>query len=159
MNFAMVRAGRDAESISDLAQLCRIIHGEAKAPDISYWAESDYEPYFILVNGESIGIAVVKRNADAAATYNQESPRAEGSLYLCFIGIVPIRRRYGFGRLVMLWLRTLARIGRYTRIVSNVRLSNMASQNLHVSCGFGTLGTQKDYYPDGEASLIMEYRL
>ncbi len=120
------------------------------------------EAYWLIANGMRAGCAAFVPNTDFQEDLNEEdfNPPLPGSLYIVSTGIRPDLRGKGLGEWLKRWEIKHARDNGFTRIVTNCRASNTPIIRLNEKVGFHIIRTlQKEYYPDGEPTTVMELRL
>ena len=143
---------------SEIDALCdvdrRIFH--AHPGDLfsrAFWA-GGCEAYWMIVNGQIVGCSAFLPNYDHRG-------RNPGCLYISSTGILPEFRRQGFGRKQKEWQIEHARQNGFSRIVTNMRASNMAIIALNKSLGFAVheIVPTGMYNSPEEAAVVMELTL
>ncbi len=116
------------------------------------WAE--FESYWVLVNGVTIGCVALEHDVD----YDEE-PKP-GSLYVASTGLLPGYQGRGYGSTIKKWQIDYARQHGFEVIVTNARESNTRSIRLNQKFGFKVRETAPGYYsnPD-ESAAVMELRI
>ncbi len=72
------------------------------------------------------------------------------------VAVLPAYRRLGLGEQVVAGLLRQMAARKVTRVLLEVRASNVPAQALYCKMGFAALAVRKGYYPDGEDAVIME---
>lgn len=81
---------------------------------------------------------------------------AAGELEILNLGVIPEKRRQGFGRRILTSALQAARKMGMQKALLEVRPSNTAAIALYESCGFQQAGIRPHYYTDtGEDALIL----
>ena len=70
------------------------------------------------------------------------------------VGVLPVARRRGIGRLLVRELVTEARRRRAIEVLLEVREDNHAAQRLYASEGFTVLGRRRGYYEQGRVDAV-----
>jgi [ribosomal protein S18]-alanine N-acetyltransferase len=72
------------------------------------------------------------------------------------VAVSPVYRRRGFGMTLMNALIIMGRVNGVNRMTLEVRVSNVAAQEMYRKLGFTIATTRKKYYPDnGEDAYLM----
>lgn len=139
-----------------LADLPLVMHNENRAYPHP-WTETvmrdclagDYQCWVLESSRRRpIGHAIVQQVLDEAHLLN-----------LC---IAPEWQGQGLGRQLLQFLERHLRQQGVSQFFLEVRVSNMAAQELYRSQGFISVGLRKNYYPDGtgrEDGIVMVHRL
>lgn len=138
--------------------LDRAIFGEADPLPEGYWLDPGVESYWMLLGKKRIGILAVELDVTVADTIESDSVPSLGTVYSVSIGVLPRYRRKGFAFAAKRWSLTEAPFlkGR-SRVVCNVRESNLPSLNLSLKAGFQRVGVKPAYYQNPvEASIVLE---
>jgi RimJ/RimL family protein N-acetyltransferase len=156
-NVLLVRSNPTADA-TKLTDVCRSLlpHDPFQTSD---WLDPAVESYWLkdATSGEMVGVIAVERNAEVGESFCAPSPPAPGTIYLILVGIVESYRgkRYAAQALQKL-LRQMRESPGVKRVVSNSRVSNMASARLHLATGFKNVRIIRNYYPNQEDTLVWE---
>lgn len=107
-----------------------------------------YHCWVMEAGGETIGYSVMMIGAGEAHVLN--------------LSIAAQWQRQGRGREMLQFLLKLARDFSASRILLEVRPSNVAGRGLYAAAGFSEIATRRDYYParDGrEDAIVLELEL
>jgi ribosomal-protein-alanine N-acetyltransferase len=107
-----------------------------------------YHCWVMEAGGETIGYSVMMIGAGEAHVLN--------------LSIAAQWQRQGRGREMLQFLLKLARDFSASRILLEVRPSNVAGRGLYAEAGFSEIATRRDYYParDGrEDAIVLELEL
>ena len=107
-----------------------------------------YHCWIMEAGGETIGYSVMMIGAGEAHVLN--------------LSIAAQWQRQGRGREMLQFLLKLARDFSASRILLEVRPSNVAGRGLYAAAGFSEIATRRDYYParDGrEDAIVLELEL
>jgi ribosomal protein S18 acetylase RimI-like enzyme len=120
-----------------------------------------YEPYWMIVDGVTVGCCGFEHHVDFQESQERENPPLRASLYISTTGILPRFQGKGFGRLLKSWQIAYARHHGFTRIVTNHRASNRQMIELNRKFGFRIIRRRKSiYYEDPEEpTVVMEMKL
>ena len=120
-----------------------------------------YESYWMIVNGDTVGCCGFEHHVDFREDHEIENPSLRGSLYISTTGILPRFQGQGFGRLLKSWQIAYARRHRFCRIVTNHRASNRQMIELNKKVGFRIIRQRKAiYYEDpDEPTVVMELKI
>lgn len=149
------------DELEQFYALDREIFGAQDALPAEYLLQKSVWAYWILLGNERIGALVVELDATIADTFDGDSVPAPGTVYSVSIGILPQWRRRGHALAAKRWMVTKAPFIDYmTRVVCNMRRSNLPSMLLSIEAGFKQVETRENYYADPvEDSLVYEYVL
>jgi [ribosomal protein S18]-alanine N-acetyltransferase len=78
------------------------------------------------------------------------------------IGIARAHQRKGLGEKLLAEMLALAREKKFSRMLLEVRRSNLAANALYRKAGFSEIGVRRGYYPAAqqrEDAIVMEYKL
>jgi ribosomal protein S18 acetylase RimI-like enzyme len=118
------------------------------------------ETFFILADKLIIGSIAMRHNTGMADYYGYEYLPETGSIYIVSIGLLPAWQDRKIGKQGMQWIIAYARKNNFTRIVSNVRASNIRSILLHQGAGFIISGLIPGYYEaPKEDTVVLELKL
>lgn len=160
MNLEIRKANPETESEQLSAMQVAVLPDEKPFPK-DIWMEEKIETWWVMMDGEKVGIVSIEMDSAPGSTYESDSEPSPGSIYLILIGLIPKWQGIGLGKVAMNWLKTKARTTYgCSRIVSNLRPSNTCSVDLHAGEGFRVIGYKPDYYPNPiEGSLVLELKL
>jgi|GEM_PF-1413840 len=161
MNFAITKANLPEDG-GRLKALMDIIVPEEVPFGAEVWEHQDVECYWVFVEDQQVGMIVFQKNAGVGAKYEQlVLPHVPEQLYLLFGGLLKEWRFRGIGSLAFHWLTTKAkRMDDIERIVSNIRVSNEASEELHRRQEFQKGIVIEGYYQNPEeATQVMVLEL
>lgn len=86
-----------------------------------------------------------------------------GEVELLDIGVTPARQRQGIGKRLLADALKIAGDMGATRVLLEVRPSNIAARALYVQAGFNEMGIRRGYYPAAgnarEDAVMMEFKL
>jgi ribosomal protein S18 acetylase RimI-like enzyme len=133
-------------------------------PKADWFTKSDwlqYESYWMIVNGDTVGCCGFEHHVDFREDQEIENPSLRGSLYISTTGILPRFQDKGFGPLLKSWQLAYARQNGFTRIVTNHRASNRRVIRLNRKFGFKIIRRRKSiYYEDpDEPTVVMELKI
>jgi ribosomal-protein-alanine N-acetyltransferase len=80
---------------------------------------------------------------------------APDEAHITNIAVHPQERRRGIGRVLLVHLIDTALDRRVEALTLEVRVSNVAAQNLYRSLGFAPAGIRQRYYENSEDALVM----
>lgn len=98
--------------------------------------EAGYDAWVMREDGRVIGFAIVMHAVDEA--------------HLLVIGIAPDRQRAGRGRALLEFVAARARAAGMTRLLLEVRPSNLPALAFYRQAGFVEIGRRRGYYPAQE---------
>jgi ribosomal protein S18 acetylase RimI-like enzyme len=153
----MITEFRQAVVPKELRSLAAFDHKVFKKPDwfpLGAWRE--YESWWMIVNRTKVGCCAFEHHVDFLEDIGEANSRREGSLYISSTGIAPRFHGMGFGTLLKAWQVAYARHHRFTRIVTNMRESNLAIIRLNQNFNFKVIRTTPGYYGDPrEPTVVM----
>ncbi|HEY9584055.1 MAG TPA: GNAT family N-acetyltransferase [Candidatus Paceibacterota bacterium] len=118
------------------------------------------ETFFILADKFIVGSIALRHNTGMADHYDYEYLPETGSIYIVSIGLLPAWQDRKIGKQGMQWIIAYARKNNFTRIVSNVRASNIRSILLHQGAGFRISQLIPEYYEEPkEDTVVLELKL
>lgn len=108
--------------------------------------EAGYDAWVMREADRVVGFAVLMHAVDEA--------------HLLVIGIAPERQRAGRGRALLEFLAARARTAGITRLLLEVRPSNLPALAFYRQAGFAEIGRRRAYYParDGREDAIVMAR-
>lgn len=107
-----------------------------------------YHCWIVECGGEIVGYTVVMTGA--------------GEAHLLNLSVAVSWQRRGIGRAALGFVKQLARDYGASRILLEVRPSNVPAIALYSAQGFSTIGRRRGYYPDGSAredAVVMQLEL
>lgn len=125
----------------------------------SYFRQYGLRSFWLIQKRKRIGACCVKHHATFSTDKYAFSKRAYGTLYITSTAVLPQFRQHGFGAVLKAWQIAYARTHGFTKIVTNIRVSNTASIRLNLKFGFTIVDQFEKCYPDGENAVIMELDL
>jgi len=148
------------DEISSLKAFDRRVFSSSDAFDTAEW--ENYEAYWMVVNGTKVGCCAFERHVDFQDDITEvgNNPPLQGSLYISTTGILPEFQGKGFGQLLKAWEVSYARYHGFTRIITDVRKSNLKMIRLNRRFNFQVIRTTRRYYTDPvESTCVMELLL
>ena len=127
--------------------------------ELAHWLT--LESYWILADGQVAGCAAFIPHVDFAEDLrddDENEPQRE-TLYIQSTGLLANYRGKGVGSRVKAWQIEHARRNGFRRMVTNCRAGNAAMIAVNRKFGFQPIRTTPGYYADGEATVVMEFRL
>jgi ribosomal protein S18 acetylase RimI-like enzyme len=116
------------------------------------------ESYWIVVDGRVAGCAAFIRDVEFGEDLlgDGENVAQQGTLYIQSTGLRREFRGRGLGKRVKEWQVEYAKRNEFRRMVTNCRESNAAMIAINEQNGFRAIRKTAGYYPDGEATVVME---
>jgi len=153
MTISLVRAdtGQDADALTRMA--AGLLPHDPFSEDT--WAEPGIDAYWIVNNGDRVGILAAERGVRPAASYFEDSLPDPGNMYLLLIAVQSPWQRQGVATAAIKQFIELARSAGAHCVHSNLRASNTASEKLHLSLGFKPNGRVEDYYPEPREDTLL----
>ncbi len=116
------------------------------------------ESYWIIAEGRVAGCTALIHDVEFGEDLlgDGENVAQLGTLYIQSTGLRREYRGQGLGSRVKEWQIEYARRNRFGRVVTNCRESNAAMITINERFGFRPIRKTAGYYPDGEATVVME---
>ncbi len=116
------------------------------------------ESYWIIAEGRVAGCTALIHDVEFGEDLLGDDQNVEqrGTLYIQSTGLRREYRGQGLGSRVKEWQIEYARRNGFGRVVTNCRESNAAMITINERFGFRPIRKTAGYYPDGEATVVME---
>ena len=116
------------------------------------------ESYWIIAEGRVAGCTALIHDVEFGEDLlgDGENVAQLGTLYIQSTGLRREYRGQGLGSRVKEWQIEYARRNGFGRVVTNCRESNAAMITINERFGFRPIRKTAGYYPDGEATVVME---
>ena len=124
------------------------------------WFSGAFTPEQLQSWGQKTGYRVFSFSETEAVRGLLLTMVAEGEVEIIDIGIDPLYRGKGIGRLFLGEMLTRWKLEGMTKVFLEVRPSNVVANRLYVKCGFDTVGVRKNYYSNPtEDAVVMRREL
>lgn len=143
--------------LDQLQKLDRELFPTEEPFDSEFWVDSKTRVYWVLWQGNPIGMTVLATDSTVADSYNDDLRSEPGTLYIISTGLIDQYRRRGMGYAIKEWqIAEAGRLGQQ-RIVTNCRMSNLPIQKLNAKVGFRSTRVIPSFFTNPtEDSLVME---
>jgi ribosomal-protein-alanine acetyltransferase len=109
---------------------------------------------YLLTQPQSLGLAAETPSGDLAGfVLLMNNP--DGAAHITTVGVAPEHRRRGIGRQLIQEIEQLLRNKAVSTIVLEVRVSNLAAQDLYSQAGYSIVKRMVRYYHTGEDGFLM----
>lgn len=112
---------------------------------------------YLLKSHNLILVAASDKQVLGQVTVLFRATSSRGRIYS--LAVDPDARGRGIAHSLLRAAEGEARARDGTRLGLEVRSTNMRAQKIYSLAGYEVLGVKRDYYPDGEAAVIMEKKL
>jgi ribosomal protein S18 acetylase RimI-like enzyme len=109
---------------------------------------------YLLTQPQSLGLAAETPLGDLAGfVLLMNNP--DGAAHITTVGVAPEHRRRGVARQLIEEIEQLLRIKAVSTVVLEVRVSNLAAQDLYSQAGYSIVKRMVRYYHNGEDGFLM----
>lgn len=109
---------------------------------------------YLLTQPQSMGLAAETPSSELAGfVLLMNNP--DGAAHITTVGVAPEHRRRGIARKLIDEIETLLRKKSASTIVLEVRVSNLAAQDLYSQAGYTIVKRMTRYYHNGEDGFLM----
>jgi len=109
---------------------------------------------YLLMQPQSLAYAAVTPNGDMAG-FVLVMNNPNGAAHITTVGVAPEHRRRGIANMLIQHVDQLLRAKGVSTVVLEVRISNLAAQNLYISNGYYVGQRMINYYSNGEDGYLM----